>query len=392
MSGTPYQFGNPVTLDATFLVGSTPTDPTTITFRVRDPEGARTSYSYPSAQVTNLSTGVYECALGTPALAGQYHYEAIGTGTCVATLPGEFFVIPSSVDVPVEPPGPVMGPCQTWIAGEDLVAVCGADAETDAQLLDAIAVAVSMLAYEASGRQFSNRCERTVRPCATNCGSWPYNWGEGVYPWWGNGAAYGGGWGWFGVPLGLGGGGGLICGCSPLSRVKLAGYPVTEIIEVKINGDVLPETYDSGAPQYRLDGWTWLTRMDDPAAAPSRAQWPGCQDLALEDTQQGTFSVTYASGIAPPPLGILACEQLACEFYASFSGGNCKLPPNVTEVIRQGLQQKRITPLLAGLKTGATGILAWDAFILSTNPNGLRRRPAVYSPDVQQYAPRLGNA
>ena len=173
--------------------------------------------------------------------------------------------------------------------------------------------------------------------------------------------------------------------------MKLAGYPVTEILEVKINGDVLPVTYDSGAPQYRLDGWTWLTRMDDPAVEPSRAQWPGCQDLALDDTEAGTFSVTYAHGIAPPPLGILACEQLACEFYAAFTGGDCKLPNNVTKIVRQGLTQERITPLGAALKTGATGIIAWDSFIAAYNPNGLRRRPAVYSPDVQQYAPRLGS-
>lgn len=392
MTGTPYQQGNPVTLDATFLVGSTPTDPTTITFKIRGPDGTLYTYVYlTDVQVTKLETGVYECAFGIPPEWGQYHYEAVGTGTCEATLVGEFYVVASSVDIPVEPPGPILGPCQTWIEGEDLVALCGANAEDDAQLLDAIAVSVSMLAYNASGRQYGGLCERTVRPCGDpQNGCWTYNWGAGIYAWWGWGAGYG--WGWYGPPMGLGGSqAGPLCGCSPLSRVKLSGYPVREIVEVKINGDVLPATYDDGSPQYRLDGWTWLTRMNDPAAGGTDARWPSCQVLALDDTEQGTFSVTYKYGVAPPPMGILACEQLACEFYAAFKGGDCQLPNNVTKIVRQGLTQERITPLAAALRTGATGIIAWDSFLADSNPNGLRRRPAVYSPDVQPYAPRVGN-
>ena len=101
MSGTPYQQGNPITLDATFLEGSTPTDPTNVIFKVREPDGTIVTYTFGvDMNVTQVSTGVYECALGAPTDAGQYHYEAVGTGALVATLPGEFYVIPSSVDVP----------------------------------------------------------------------------------------------------------------------------------------------------------------------------------------------------------------------------------------------------------------------------------------------------
>ena len=395
MSGTPYQFGNPVTLTATFESGTTPEDLPTIEFRIRAPDNTITTYVFGvDANVTKLDIGIYQCALGAPAEAGQYHYEAVGLdsmGNPACTFPGEFYVIPSSVDVPVVAPGPILGPCRTWIAGEDLVALCGANADTDAQLLDAIAVSVSMLAYEASGRQFSGLCEQTVRPCADpQCGGWPYNWGAGIYPWWGY--SYGAGWGWYGVPMGLGGRQfGPQCGCQPLSRVKLAGYPVREIVEVKINGDVLPVTYDSGAPQYRLDGWTWLTRMDDPSVAPTRAHWPGCQDAALNDDQPGTFSVTYQFGVDPPPLGILACEQLACEFFAAWSQSTCKLPERVVKLVRQGVSEDLIVPLAAQLRDGGTGIIAWDAFMLAYNPDGLRRRPAVYSPDTSQYAQRLGS-
>lgn len=392
MTGTPYQQGNPVDLQVTFEDGTTPFDPASVTFSIRNPDDSITSYVYGvDMNVTKLDVGVYLCALGVPADAGQYHYEAKGPTDAGPVVPGEFLVIPSSVDVPAAPPGPQLGPCQTWISGEDLVALCGADPSADAQLLDAIAVSVSMLAFEASGRQFPGVCERTVRPCQNpQCGGWPYNWGAGIYPWWGY--SYGAGWGWYGVPMGLGGRQfGPQCGCQPLSRVKLAGYPVTDILSVKINGDVLAATYTDGSPQYRLDDWTYLTRMDDPEAAPTRAHWPGCQDLALDDTEAGTFSVTYQYGTAPPPMGILACEQLACEFYAAFNGSLCKLPDRVTRLVRQGVTEDRLVPLAPMLRSGQTGIIAWDSFIAETNPNGLRRRPAVYSPDVEQYAPRVGS-
>lgn len=389
MSGTPYQQGNAVTLDATFLIGSTPIDPTTVTFKVRKPDGTIVSYVYLiDPEVTRLSVGVYECALGVPVDAGQYHYEAVGTGTAACTLVGEFYVIPSSVDIPPAPPGPLLGPCRTWIEGEDIVTLCGADADTDAQLLDAAAVEASMLMYELSGRQFSGLCERTVRPCGTGCNGFPYNWGQGVFPWWGYGTGYG--WGWYGS---IGGNeGGPMCGCQPLSRVKLPGYPVREITEVKINGVVLDELDADGNLNYRLDGWRWLTRMADPTTTPADTRmWPSCQDESLEDSEAGTFSITYRYGVDPPPLGIEAARQFGCELFASMTGGDCKLPANVSKIIRQGLTQERVTPLAAALRSGATGILAVDAFLAAYNPSGLRRRPAVYSPDVAPYAQRLGS-
>lgn len=393
MTGTPYQQGNPVTLEATFEVGTMPTDPTTVTFKIRQPDDSLVSYVYlTDGNVTRISEGVYDCALGIPTDAGQYHYEAVGTGDVVATLVGEFFVIPSSVDISAEAPGPVLGPCRSWIAGEDIAALCqNADADLDAQLLDAVAVEASMLMYELSGRQFAGLCERTVRPCAdpqSTC--WPYNWGSGIYAWWGWGAGYG--WGWYGPPMGLGGQqNGPLCGCQPLSRVKLNGYPVREITEVKIDGAVLASTYTDGSPTYRLDGWTWLTRMNDPATPLVQARWPACQNLALDDTETGTFSVSYRYGNDPPPLGLEAAKQFACELFNSLKGGACQLPDRVTRLVRQGVSEDRLTPLATMLRSGATGILAVDAFIAAYNPSGLRRRPAVWSPDIERYAPRLGS-
>lgn len=399
MSGTPYQQGNPVSLDATFLNGTTPTDPSTVTFKIRQPDGSITSYVFGTdMNVTKLEVGVYECALGVPTDAGQYHYEAVGAGDLVATLPGEFFVVGSSVDIPAEAPGPVMGPCRTWINGEDLGECPGIDLTTQAQLADAVAVEASMLMYELSGRQFSGLCDRTVRPCATNAGCWPYNWGAGIYSWWGFGNA---GWGWYGGGLGFGwgwgdGGGQLQCGCQPLSRVKLAGYPVREIVEVTIDGTVLPATDTHGNPNYRLDGWQWLTRMWDPSATPpQQRRWPACQDLGLDATQPGTWQVEYRAGNDPPPLGIEAAKQIACQMYLAINGKACQLPAGASTISKQGVTVNRSLLSSWGIdpKTKAwnTGLVMVDAFLAGWNPSGLRRRPAVFSPDIPKYSPRVGN-
>ena len=52
--------------------------------------------------------------------------------------------------------------------------------------------------------------------------------------------------------------------CWSLSRVKLSGYPVTEIVEVTIGGDIIP----------------------------AEDRWPACQNLAVGDDEPGAFAVT----------------------------------------------------------------------------------------------------
>ncbi len=332
-----------------------------------------------------LTTGEYSCALMVTD-AGQYHYEAVGTGAVAATLPGEFYVIPSSVDVPAEAPGPVLGPGQTWINGEDLGTCAGLDLTTQAQLADAVAVEASMLLYELSARQFSGVCGPvTVRPTNPDgCNHWGGDyWGGYTWAW----QATLNTWGWWG------GNDSGPYGCGFVSRVKLNGYPVREILEVKIDGNVLPTTYTSGAPTYRLDSWRYLTRMSDPDQPQITKAWPSCQNLALEDDQPGTFSITMTTGVNPPPLGIEAAKQLACQFALALSGKPCQLPTGVTKINKQGIQLDRgVLASWGRNKDGGwqTGLVLVDAFLASTNPQGLRRRPAILDPSIRPYAPQLG--
>lgn len=260
-------------------------------------------------------------------------------------------------------PEPVLGPCSSWIDGDDVAACCTSSVGSDPGLFDTVAVEASMLMFELSGRQFSGLCERTVRPCRQSCGCF---------------AGLSGNWSW--ETAAWRNECGDTCGCGATSFIRLAGYPVREVSEVKIDGVVLDPS------EYRLIGRRKLLRTSDPGPPVVRRRWPSCQDLTLDDDQPGTHSVTYSYGAEPPQSGRDAAAALACQLYAACdSGATCQLPNKVTTIVRQGITMERIVPLASLLRSGATGIPSLDAFIAAYNPKGMRRRPAVFSPDLAPY-------
>jgi hypothetical protein len=285
------------------------------------------------------------------------------------------------------PPGPTLGPCTSWISGADVAACCVAAQSVDPDLLDAVAIEASMALYEISGRLFGGLCSRVARPQQTQCGCWPAS-SSGI-PWfWSSGAAsFGwGGWGWYNEN-------GDHVGCQPMSVVRLAGYPVRAITAVKIDGAVLPALDANGNPNYRLDGYRNLVRMADPGPPYSQRFWPSCQNMDLDDTQPGTFSVSYQWGVDPPQLGRDAAAALACQLWASCSGSgqDCAIPAGVTRLVREGVQIDR--QLLANWfdPTKGTGIVPVDMFLRAyAGKNAPSRRSAVWSPDVQGFARSVG--
>ncbi len=259
-----------------------------------------------------------------------------------------------------------------------------------------MAYAASSLMWAMSGRQFPGVCERTVRPCNTSCGCWGagnLGWGGALYwgsigGWWGGG--YGVGPYWVNDYA-------QTWGCAPISEVRLSGYPVREILSVKIDGVDMPQiNTDTGALNWRLDDRTTLVRMwapgDGNPGTETPQWWPGCQNVALDDDQPGTFAVTYTWGADVPILGQMAAAQLARELWKALpaNGGTCALPTKATKIVRQGITVERITPLATLLRTGATGLQFVDAFIAEVNPIGMIRRPLVWTPDDQQYARKAG--
>lgn len=382
----PYQSGNPITLRATFVEGTSPVDPATVVFNILQGGRTLTTYTYGTDdEVEKIGVGEYVCNLPNPWAPFQSYYEAVSTVPAI-TVPGEFLIEPSSVIPPVGAPGPVMPPCTAWLAGKDLVGLTGSQG-LDPQQLDNAAVIVSMLGFECLGRRWSGLCGPvTVRPCQPGgCGNGLSGWGSWVWTWGYWEGSWGYGWGWGNDNRGL------QCGCGYDSHVELAGYPVSQVTQVKIGGSVLPATFaDSGAPTYRLDEWRYLTRLSDPDNPNIALHWPRCQRLDLDDDQPGTWSVSYLYGVTPPPPALEAARQLASQVMLAMVGQACQLPNNVRTLVRQGATIERITPLATELKTGATGMLLWDAAIAAYNPNGLRRPPSVFSPDLK-FPVRVGN-
>lgn len=365
----------------------------TIGVQIRDNTGAvvlaRTTAGIVEEEIGGVGTGVYRVTLTAPGEAGQYTVMW-DTGVVTPSNVGiDQLVVTSSAVIDVLPiaDGPVLGPCSSWIDSSDVLACCQTSDQSSDTIaaLSVAAVEASMALFEISGRQFSGLCGRTVRPSAQQCGCWGSR-AAGLGPWAWSAAAYGyagGAWGWWNEC-------GDRLGCSPMSRVKLAGYPVRSISEVKIDGAVLAATDDDGNPNYRLDGWRFLTRMDSPGPPVEKRYWPGCQNMALDDTEDGTFSVTYVHGVEPPELGRRAAAALACELYKQCAGGECALPAGVTRLNRQGVQVER--QLLANWfdpKKG-TGVPAIDLFLRAYWTGKATRRPAVFSPDLQPYAKRMG--
>jgi hypothetical protein len=309
-------------------------------------------------------SGIYQATgLVAPLAVGQYtQVWLVGSATY-----GIEDIVVSGLSFggdPVPAEAGDFGPCTAWIDGGDVAACCDAEVASDEALFDEVAVMAEQLLFGLSGGRFPGLCERTVRPCGSRwCGFQVLSRGHIVAPLGWNGRA------WSGDP----------CGCHALSRVQLAGYPVREITEVKISGDVIDPT------GYRLDGHRYLTRLAD--AEGDTQFWPGCQRLDLADTEEGTFSVSYVWGVAPPAAGISAAAQLACELYRACPGtdGECALPSNTTRVVRQGVEVTlEMGSFLSG---GLTGLTFVDAF-LSTY--GASRPPALWSPDIDPYPQQVG--
>lgn len=374
-----YQLGTGVVITEAFSVEGTLTNPTTVTFEVASPDNTVTTYVMGvDIEVTHPSLGTYVLSLA-PAqvdIPGQYHYSCAGTGTVLATSEGDFTILPSSVD----PSAGLGGPCTAWCDSQDVNACLDSTGDKTQFAFEA-----SAILYENSGRLWSGVCEKTVRPCATRgCGFQILSRGHIVGPW-DYGYGYGDGYGWWGTAWMWNGS--TPCGCMPLSRVRLSGYPVSEIIEVLIDGVAVdPVTY-------RLDEHRWLTRVRNPADVNTPLFWPACQQLDLADTEVGTWSVTYRYGQTPPLIGQHAAAQLAAELWKACNGQECQLPAGTTRITRNGLTVER-TFFQRDRAIGAwrTGLSLVDMFLNTYNPSGLRRRPSVWAPSsTHRYARPVGN-
>jgi hypothetical protein len=349
----------------------------TVEVAIMDQDGATvfgpTSAGIIENIVDGVPTGVYTAELTAPVPLGQYGviWSNDGLWDAVNVSPADQLIVTiGGPATPILPDGPganLDGPCSLWATEDDIAACCTVEG-TDLSILTQYAVAASQVMYAISGKRYAGLCGPvTARPCRTGCGCWPfqrlssgYNSHELTI--------------WTGSVWGLSGPGwSSTCGCGCVPEVVLSGVPVAEIGEVKINGSVVDPT------TYELRDYRKLVRTDG-------GFWPSCQNIALPDTEAGTWSVTYTYGEGPPVVGQLAAAALACEMYTACSdgAGECQLPSQATRIIRQGITIENLQPLAMMLVGGSTGIVAIDAFIASLGP--LVRRPAFLVPGQQRYA------
>jgi hypothetical protein len=246
------------------------------------------------------------------------------------------------------------GPCQAWTTVEDVLNCCGDALTTDDDVITTAVLAASEVLYALSGFQYPGVCEATVRPVGKACGCWAFN-----QPW-------------------------CRSGCTPLSKIRLAGYPVVEITEVLIDDEVLDPA------EYTLYNNRYLVRMED--ADGRKQQWPGCQDIDRAEGE-GTFFITYTYGVEPPVIATLAARELACSIAQACPGANgqgeCEIPEGTVRVTRQGITIETQALGLWLIGRMSTGMPMVDAFISVHGGARPRRRTVITTPENDPYPVRI---
>lgn len=252
----------------------------------------------------------------------------------------------------------VFGPCSNWPVRWS----CDIVSQTPDDVEYATAAATEIL-FNLSGQQFG-MCTASLRPCRryTYTSPWPSAWRE--WPLYG-------GWTypqpaliagqWFNLTCGPCGDS---CSCNNLSEILLPTNILT-VTEVRVDGAPL------ATGNYRLDDGHLLVRTDG-------LDWPKSNNMALADTEVGTWSVSGEYGLPVPVLGQLAMGELACQLLKAINGEDCQLPKYVQSVARQGVSI--VFPAVQEfLKEGRIGLYLSDLFLDTVNPNKLRKRSRTYS-------------
>lgn len=256
---------------------------------------------------------------------------------------------------------PTQSVCTAWAGVEDLCSPCLENIDSyDAGVVgDALLAASDVLFYLTRSR-WPGWCEDTVRPCAQYATpDTRRNYSTlGVY---GTSA------GW--TPLG-----GLgcscrdvhACGCSHISQIELGEVPITGIVEVLIDGQIVD------AARYRVDDYRWLVWQPDESGVDTRRGWPCCQRMDLPTTEEGTFEVTYTVGTPPSRAGVRMAAMLACQFIIAWSpdsAGACKLPKRVTSLSRQQVTMALGVTLFQDGLTGVDEVDLWVQSVLAGDRN-----------------------
>ncbi len=236
------------------------------------------------------------------------------------------------------PDRPSGGLCSPWATTDDVCAPCD---DLDTELLDGWLEVSSSILFELTGRRWPGECTEVVYPTGRECMEW-----LGVR----NGMPY--------APKRKG--------------LRLPGYPVVEVEEVLIDGEVVDPD------RYRVDDSRWLVYIPPvPYSSGDRQGWPFSNDPSLALDSEGTWSVEYSYGTLPPPGGKEHASTLGCELARSCAPdaeGTCRLPARVSTITRQQVTMAILDPLTL-FADGLTGLPEVDMWVAAMNL-GVARRPA----------------
>ncbi len=258
---------------------------------------------------------------------------------------------------------------------------------TPPEVIERWRLVAAELLFALTGNRFGPSCPVIVRPCLKRCAdSYSRYFNQGQYL--GSGFQFTGGF----IPYMAGGqmynaslcGCGSQCHCGPeLCQVYLPG-PIYDIVSVDIDGATVdPATYGI------LDGRYLVRSSAAPDDAAGGTCWPGCQDMSLPPTSEGTFTVTYRTGIPVSALGTAALTALTAHYIRGCQGCGCGAGNNrnLSRLSRQGVDLQFVDAQQV-LADGRTGIEIVDAYINAVNPSRLPRQLRVASPDSPR-PPRL---
>lgn len=145
-------------------------------------------------------------------------------------------------------------------------------------------------------------------------------------------------------------------------RIYLDHAPARAITAVYIDGDLLdPDSYALHRDTLVRLGQCWPCESDD------------CEAPAVK--------VVYEYGLDVPALGEMAMGEVICEMLRAWEGQDCRLPSNAVSVTRQGVTVN-LGEASELIRDNRVGLPIADAFLRMANPNGLRSRSRVYSPDM----------
>ena len=258
-------------------------------------------------------------------------------------------------DLEAMPVSTPVGVCSPWATIGDLCSPCD-DYEMDTLLLENSLQWASDILFDLTHRRWPGVCTETVLPCS-GVSSW--SWGPEGQSWCGCGN-------W------------QVCGCHGFSQLILPHGPVVEL-EASIDGNLL------SAARWRVDDGVKLVYLPDPdeLEQPGRNAWPCCQDLTAPLGAEGTFSITYSWGSAPPIGGTMAAASLGCQLAMGCQPetlAKCRLPKRVTSITRQGVAVAAVLDPLELFAQGLTGLPEVDLWVASANRGAAYRGALIYQP------------